>query len=657
MVLRDTTRAENYETTKAWLLSWNAAGVLYNSSPSPAFWEGTSVPRAAVPFFTVATAVNSVKPQVMAGMFFDSPPFSIQERPGTTADAAKAIGDVIAYQLDDMKFKSSLEAGVVNSILYGTAIFKYGWETFTKERTVYKRKDNSVSLPSGSPDVPAIPLEPDDEEIEVDTVTETIDRPVFDNITNLRHVLVDPTLQVPDIQKAKFVVHRMYMTFRDLDKLRDRPGYKIPSQKELLMLFFPPRELADAAPMDDAARNSLWDMRSDPPWEDATVDPFSEPLEVLERWDNETVTVVLQKKLVILNDKNPYGCIPYFNINWWDVPEGFYGMGLAKTIGSEQRLQQGLTNTYIDNATLNLQGVYTRVRGKSVPVENIRIAPGRIVNVENKDDFQPLQRTPPVPEATQHIAMSQARVEQTGAVSEIASQGVAGSSGHSNLARTAAGANLLGGGASNRISDFVDKLANNVFIPFLYKVHEMNRAMLPVKTIRSILNDELEHAYLRNGGDIIEILNARVKFDILAGSKMAARRTMAQALPILTQFLLNPEVMQQLSLEQKKVDIDVVLKMFFESADWATYYDVIVPMQPEEAQRAQANSPAAIAQMKLQAAQAQQASQYQAKAQLADQEGWIKAGNQVLRTTIEKSAEPYEVSGSPGNEGFGSSGQ
>src|SRR5208282_5430942 len=117
-------------------------------------------------------------------------------------------------------------------------------------------------------------------------------------------------------------------------------------------------------------------------------------------------------KLVICNDKNPYGKIPYLSVNWWDIPEAFWGMGLAKTIGSEQRLQQGVTNAWLDGVSLNLNGVYIRVEGKSqAPSQSIRMSPGKIVNVQEKDSSYPLERLPAVPEAAQALMLSQARSE------------------------------------------------------------------------------------------------------------------------------------------------------------------------------------------------------------------------------------------------------
>src|SRR5581483_8603935 len=405
LVVQDANRAEAFENTKQWVMQWPTATALYQSPFTARYWEGTMTERANVPFFTVATAVESLVPQIINGLFYENPPFVVQPRPGTDADAARARGAILAYQLEDINFRDELRLGAKNAVLFGTGIWKWGFETFERERKVYKRVAQPLIIqnPLASAGAEPISLQDQDEDIEEESITEYIDRPFFEHIVNLRHVLVDPTCNVPDIRKAKYVIHRLYLTWGDLEKLRERPGFDIPSREQLIDLFNPPKEPVEKAVGETSIGNPLWDARADARYEEATIDPTAQPLEVLERWDNEKYIVVLQKKIVICNDQNPYGVIPYLSVGWWDVPEAFFSLGLAKTIGSEQRLQQGITNLWLDNAALNLNGVYTRVRGKSVPTQNIRIAPGKIIDVDNKDDFAPVKRLDPVPEAAQHI--------------------------------------------------------------------------------------------------------------------------------------------------------------------------------------------------------------------------------------------------------------
>lgn len=650
IVIQDAERAENFEATKSWVMQWPTATVLYQSPFAARYWEGTQTERANIPFYTVATAVESLVPQIINGLFYEETPFMVQKHPKTSADTARAVQAILGYQLKDINFQRELRYGIKNAVLFGTAIWKWGWESYTRSRMRYHRvsRDPQAKNRTGLPPIQITEVNPD---IEEEVIEETIERPTFENIVSLRHVLVDPGCNKPDIREAKYVVHRMYLTWKELDKLRDRPGFNIPSKEQLLSYFLPPQEPVEEALGEVSIRNALWDARATPRFDETTADIFEKPLEVLERWDKDHYMVVLQKKLVLCNDKNPYGEIPFLSCGWWDVPEAFWSMGVAKTIGSEQRLQQGVTNTWLDGVSLNLNGVYVRVRGKSAPTQSIRISPGRIVDVDNKGDFEPLDRLPSVPEAPAALQMSQARAESYSGANELITQGSLGGGGRSSITRTAAGANLLANGTGSRIGDWVTKLCDQVFIPFLYHAHEMNSALLPESTIRQILDEELTTAY---DEDLINILNARLKFNISAGAKMQARRNMAQALPILVQFLMSPQTGQGLGVEGKKVKVDEILKMFFEVSDWKTYNDVVVPMTPQEDQRWQMTTPAGAAAAQSRAKSQLMGQKFQQDQDLLDQSNIARAGREVLRQAMEQSAIPEEVQGQAGGTGFGS---
>lgn len=653
LVVQDAERAERAENTKNWILAWTQSRYLYESPYTPRYWPGTQIEAASFPLFTLATAVNGMVPQIISGLFYDSPPFMVQERPGTTAQAARAISALQTYQLEDIEFREELALGIHNCLIFGTAMFQWGWEKYTRERKIIKRKNPLKVIPSSVPGEP--PTTISDGELEEEVIEEVIDRPVFEHIENLREVLVDPGLAVPDIRKAKYVVRRRYMTWEDLDKLRDRPGYNIPSREKLLDLFLPPQEPVEIDVAEDGGRNPLYEARAEPRYSETTADPFQKPLEVLERWDNGTYIVVLQKKLVIFNDKNEYGKIPFLSIGWWRIPGSFWSLGLGRTVGSEQRLQTGITHLVVDNASLALNAPLVRVRGKSIPTQSIRIGPGKIIEVEAQGDLAPLARPAPVPEAGELLAMSQSRVDTVGG-NPISALGQAGTAGHSNMARSSAGASALAQGANNPIADFIDKLADQVIIPFLYEMQEMNRAMLPESQLDYILSTELKQVYLKEDGtpgDILDILNARVKFDILAGSKMQTRRNMAQALPMMTQFLANPALMQQLSVEGKKVDVNEIIRMWFESSDWKNMNDVIIPMTPEDMQRAQAQSQGGIIQQKAQVQSQLQQQKFQQQQALADSENIARAARDVLRESFKKAVEPAELTGEPNTTGVG----
>ena len=644
LVLNDTYKAEHYEQQKQFVTGWATAQTVYQSPFTAKYWEGTMVQKANVPVFTVANAVNSLVPQVINGLFYENPPFLVQERAGTTSQEARAVGDVQAYQLEDIGFREELRLGVRNAILFGTNIWKWGWESCKRKRKIYKRRKQQVIEKNPIPGGQNIRLHENEDPFEVEVLEEETGRPFFQHLPNLRYLLVDPTLAVPDIRKAKFVIERMYMTWDELDQLRDQPGFKIPSREELLEAFLPPKEPVETAIGESTVKNPVWDMRADDRWKEATFDPFNEPLEVLWRWDEDTCIVVLQKKIVLKNNDNEFGVIPYLSIGWWDVPESFFSMGLAKTIGSEQMIQQGIISNWLDCVALWLNPVVLRVQGKSVPTQSIRMSPGKIVNVENITDMKFMERANAVPEAGEHISMSQSRVDQYAGAGALNTTGAA--AGHSNLARSATGANMLAGSGTSA-PDFVEKLADNVIVPFLYAMQDMNNEMLPEKTWQSILSEDLQHAYMKENGDIEKLVNARLKFSILAGAKMQARKQMAQVLPVLFQLVGNPATADQLSIQGKKVDFVELLHMLWEASEWKNFRDVIVDMSPQDLQRSQQNSPAAKMQAQAQIQQQTMQQQQNNKLDIIDSENTARAGREVLRAALEKATEPDILGGEP----------
>jgi hypothetical protein len=646
LVCLDAEKAENFTMSKAFFREWDDASLIYQSPQSSQTWAGSQTAAASVNLHIVSDAVNAIVPQIVGGMFADNPPFMVVEQGDTTDQTAKAISAVLAWQLEDIDFREQIELGTTNTTLYGTQVYKWGWERFTKTRKIYRRKNKPVVVPASIPGAPPISIEND--EFEEDLVDEITDRPTFEHVVNLKHVLVDPTLNVPDIRKAKYVIHRMYMTYDDLDKLRDREGFNIPSKSELLSLFLPPLEPTETDPASEAGQLPIWDQRAAPQYTDVTADPFEKPLEVLERWDNDTYIVVLNKKLVLCSVENPYGKIPFLSCNWQNVPGGFWGMGLAQTIGVEQRLQQGLINADLNMVALMLNTPLVRVKGQSVPTQNIRIGPGRIIEVDKAGDLTPLGRYAPVPEAFQHIQLSQARAEQSSGSNSISSSGSAGNSGHSNISRSATGANLLAAGSTNLISSFIDRLANQVITPFLYEMFEMDKAMLPPSQLRYILNEELRDAYLQEGNDLVDILNAKLKFTIAAGSKLNEKRNMAQAWPSMIQFLNSPETTQQLAVSGLKVDIQEVVETTFYISGFKNEKDIIVPMTPEDVQRQQALQQGAQtgkiqAQAQTQAALQQQ--KFEQQQQLQDEGNIARAARDVLREQYKAQVEGKPVPG------------
>jgi hypothetical protein len=135
----------------------------------------------------------------------------------------------------------------------------------------------------------------------------------------------------------------------------------------------------------------------------------------------------------------------------------------------------------------------------------------------------------------------------------------------------------------------------------------------------------------------VDIMNARIDFDILAASKLSARRALGQSIPILYQFLLAEPVLTSLQQQGKKIDMGEMVNMLFDVTGWPNRQDVIVDMNQDDEARAAMNNPG-VQQMLAQreAAQTDQSN----KLQVIEEENIARAGRDVIKEAIKKKEQP-----------------
>jgi hypothetical protein len=637
LCLQDMERSEAFLLEKRWSLEWDRAALLYAAPGDVKFWPGTDHPRAHLSVPLVVTHLEAIAPQVMEGLFGNEPPFSFIPRPGTSDDAAMAHAAIIAYQLENINFKSAFEEGLRHMLLFGTGIWRWGWETHKEKRKTYRRKSEPIVLPSVAGTT--VTVHPNTDEFEVEETEVEISQPTFEAI-DTRHVFMDPNLAVGDIRKGRYVIYRDYLTANDLRRLRGLDGYKIPPDDTLRAIFFQPKEPTFASPVETVPIVIEQQFAPLPRWMPGSADPLEQPIEVLERWDHENVVVVLNRKVVIRNENHGFGCIPFLSCNYIDIPGSAYGFGLGKLVGGEQRLQQSIINARLDETSLNLMGTYVRKRGTNPAGQNINLRPGGILEDDDPQNFRALPRLPAVPEAYVEIEASEARAERLSGANELLVQGALPSRGRSSITRTATGVSALAGAAGARLQYLVNRLEHQVFVPFLYAVSQMNTQYLSPTEVSTILDKELGTAYKN---DVMDIYNARIKFSVMAGAGMAQKRAMAQSLPILFEFLFQgpiPELLPQLG---EKIDVNEAINMLFSATGWKTRPSLIVPMTPEDQQRMAAQSAPAAAIQKAavtaklagQNKQAALATQHQNRMQQIEAttagKAWLQAQDRVLR--------------------------
>lgn len=630
---QDKALAMSWVVAQGWVAQWAREEQLYLFKVPIRFWDNSDVPRSAIGMPLVYEHIESVLPQLMAGIFADDPPFICNPRPGTSMDASRANTEILKWELKKANVREETRLGLKYMLVHGTGIWKLGWECYTKKRKIKSRKDPYQFIATGGPSGGVNVAQSGTNELVEHEIEEECNMPTFEH-RNIRHVLVDPGLRTSDIRKAKFVIDLQYPTILDLDQLRDYEGYNIPSREILMDIMFPPEEVPNYNPLESQTPTLFKEFNTMPRNMNSTVDRTRRPLELCEYWNNDRVVCVLQNKLVIRNEANPLGRIPFLSCAMADIIDNFWGIGITQLIGQEQRMQQGVINSYLDDLSLNVNGMFTRVRGQNVIPQQLRMRPGGVIDMDTKDGVGILPRPPLITgDVMTTLQASDSRAARRTAAAESAVQGTMPGQ-NSSITRTATGVNSLASGTGTRLQAIIEQFSNQVFVPMLDSFHEMNAMYLDPQQINKILTKELGIAY---EGDTLDFINGQFDFDMQAASRLQDRAVARQNLPILFQYLLTQPVTDALTQEGKKIDVGELVNLLFDVTGYKNKQNVIVDMTPQDEQRAQANSPAAQQQAQQQGQQQQQATQQAGKMQLLSADNSAKAGRDTLRELIAKS--------------------
>lgn len=662
LVVQNTKRAEAYLQTRLWMSEWRVAKALYEAPVRQMFWRDTQVPRASNSFPLVSQHVRAVLDQAMPAIFPEATPFALQPNQGSSWQVARGWQEVLSYQIKQTNFQQEMRLLVKDAEVFGVGLGKWGWFHDTKKREVYKRAVNPKKVKNQYGKTVTLHTDESDQ-LDAYDVEEVISRPFFKRV-EINHVLVDPSLRSPDIRQAKYVVYRDFLTLRDLNRYRDYEGWNIPSEAVLRQLAEPPAETAPSTPLEhEATSYPAQGHRPLPRYLDSSEDPLDHKLEVLEYWTNESVMVVLQRKLLIRNEKNPFGCIPFVSAFWDDIPGSFYAFGIPRRIGGVQTHIQGLRNLRLDDINLNLQQIWLAKIGTEIAAQPMRAYPGAVFKVDNPEtDLKPLIKQPVMTEAYREEEVLIEDAERTSGANALVVQGGMQSGNKATGMRSAAGANAVAGAADARIQGFVNTVINQVFIPVLNAFLEMNRQRMEPKLMRTVIGDELWQALeMSHQGDyLVDMCNTYdLQVSVLASSNLSARAKMAASLPILAEMFMQPAFQQALSAGGMKVNWLEMGRRMEQTSGWDGAAEIFIPLTPADKQAAAASNPEVL---KAQATKSRLDQIQQHKLQLAEQanqhklaqinsKGLNDAGEQVLVKSLERAQvreEQPQISGGLG---------
>lgn len=662
LVVGSAMKSEQYITEKQWSLLWRDADLLYQSPRPMSVYENTYVLEPNVQRFTVAKVVNAVVPQLYKGLFYTDPPMLLRPRPGTSQKTVDAKTVLFSYLLNECRFKTETKWGIEQMAHLGTGIWKWGVD-YQKVIT-QKRMATAKKLSAGVGEQQVEQTVPTDEPPKVERRVRTVPRPFFES-RPINKVWVDPKCEFGDIRLADFVIDVRYMDFYALNDIRealselpkdheDRVGWNIPETEESLRQWWFAPSGENTAPIlssDNATYVKGIVNHSEEQNIQVTPDMLFKKMEVLEYWDRGRKIMVIDRKKVIFSGKNKFGVIPFLSANWWNRAKAFYGMGLGLIVGQNQRVDQGTINAILKILSFGVNPVYLRRRDTNAPTQMIRTGLGKILTVDTEvEKSYKLLETPKVPsDVWSALAESEKATESaSGADAQLVQGSSAGP--RSSMGRTATGASTLAGASATRLDGPLDNFIEQVFSPFLYILDNLVLNYISDAEIYAILGDEMGDDY---EVDLQAFHDAKIEYEVLAGAALAAKRTMAQSLTLITQIFENPTIQQNLAeINGEYIDFKPILNMWMESSEWKNKNDIIKPLTPEMKERQQQQSQAAQAQSKAAVTAQSNDQKFQQKQQLEDQSNDNRIKRDIVREAFRDNGISEATEGTPSTTGL-----
>jgi hypothetical protein len=199
------------------------------------------------------------------------------------------------------------------------------------------------------------------------------------------------------------------------------------------------------------------------------------------------------------------------------------------------------------------------------------------MDTDDADGIKMIEYPPALADAFTEVEASDTRCQTLSGANETITQG--GQQGPSSITRTATGMNALAAGVGARLGYLIDFISNLIFVPTLEFIQESNSKWLDEETVRAILNDELAQAF---EGDALDIVNAKLKFTMLASSKAKARQALAQNLMPMMQVFMQQPVIESLSSQGDVFDWREFAQKVLDVSEISGTQTLIRKMTPDE---------------------------------------------------------------------------
>lgn len=575
----------DYETAERFIASnhhkrWQTADELYLAWVRQKFWEGTRYPRSSLGVPVIFQQVEALMPHLMSSVFGDPYPFDAEPRPGTHPRQSRAVRDLMAYQLEEANVREVFRRTFKSGLIYGNGIVELGWLTQKRKRIRHFNVHTPVRAIMQHPIAGPVPVVTGiRHEVKSREVEEDVNRPFLRSV-DIRDFFIDPNCPGPLIREARYAGTRCFMTVDELDALRKQAHFKIPDRDRLLQMAKerPYTQGDTSKSIGEAYRGVSWQ-----PHQEESSDPGAKRIEVVNYQTNERMVWLLNRDAVCYNRPHPYGGIMLFNVFYVDVLGRFYGLSISDVNEGEQRLQQGMLNGRVDELALALHPPTVKRRGQSTPSYQLRRRPGLITEVDDEPNKSLVREQ--VQNVTQHVFIeteaSERRSQKNTGITDLAVLGTPGGGGGNSANRSATGVRVQAQASGRRIEYLVENIEDTFIAPLLDAIHELNKRYLDPNQVLEVLGPDGQSLEI----DPLDVKNADVKFSLRGASKLRARESLQQIVPMVMQAFMAPEFLSMLAQQQQKtIDIEEVANMIMDSAAYKPRSALFRQLTPEEQQ-------------------------------------------------------------------------
>jgi hypothetical protein len=331
--------------------------------------------------------------------------------------------------------------------------------------------------------------------------------------------------------------------------------------------------------------------------------------------------------MVLYNEKNPYGFVPYAFAPCFIVAGRSIGECFGSVIEPYQRYIEGLLNGHLDEVNMSLHPPRVVKAGANMPANRETWGPGRQFNQMEAKDVQLLTPTGVTQNVMAEIEFLDVQAEKASGVNAMG-MGVPRAG---NVNRTLGGIQTQVAGSSSRLKQIVKNIEDYMIVPLLRKAYKiMQYHVQPGDWIPTLGKDQQA---IEVGG---EAFQKPVKFRMLASSKMTSKAQLGQILPTLAQFLIQGPFIQHLQGQKQTVDWGEFFLLMQDATGTARRYNLIRGMNEQELQAVNQPDP----KMQIEMQKAQQDAQVrlqmgQMKVQSDQQANQLKSQTELQKVTMQ----------------------